>query len=459
MTTQKTQMSQKELLEAILYAISRLIESGKVFPVLGLQWGDEGKGKIADLVAILFDIIARFQGGGNAGHTINVNGKEYVFHQVPSAALIPGKTLLIGDGVSLNPHALKKEIEKLREAGIDLRGRLLIGTRAKLTLPTHCILDAANENALGKMKVGTTLKGIGPTYTDNTARKAVRVGDITMGDKYFKDRYYSLKNRHLEILQSLSFNIDGFKLDNLSLEEYEQEWLDSIEYLKQFEFVDCPTYITNALNEGKKVMAEGAQGSMLDKDYGSYPFVTSSNVIGGGVCTGLGIAPNLVSGGLGIFKAYCTRVGTGPFPTERLDETGNVLRYNGHECGATTKRPRRCGWLDLPALKYAARYLNNVKGLFMMKSDVLDDFDIIKVATAYMHNGKKTEQLPYAACTETMEPVYTEFTGWKQKVTDGRIPPKLNHYVNFIEKYVGIPIIGMSIGPNRYDNIVLPTKV
>ena len=418
--------------------------------LLGLQWGDEGKGKVVDALTPNYDIVCRFQGGPNAGHTIEFGGKKFVLHNIPSGVLTPGCVNLIGNGVIIEPHILKGEIEGLRMAGFDLRDTLLIANRAHLILPTHRAIDAANEKALGKMKVGTTLKGIGPTYTDKTARKGLRIGDIASPD--FREKYENLKKAHLQQIAGLGFEMQGFQLDGLDFAEYEKLWFEGIEYLKQYQFVDGEYYINEALDAGKKVLAEGAQGSMLDVDFGSYPFVTSSNVIAAGVCSGLGVAPSRVGKVYGIFKAYCTRVGTGPFPTELFDETGESLRQNGHEFGATTGRPRRCGWLDLPALKYAVM-LSGVTDLMMMKSDVMDDFATLKVATAYRYNGQETKHLPFAACTETMEPIYTELPGWQQKI-EGSIPQKLEDYIKYIENYVGVPIKFVSYGPDRTQNIL-----
>ena len=419
----------------------------KIDILLGLQWGDEGKGKVVDALTPKYDIVARFQGGPNAGHTIKFEGKKFVLHNIPSGVLTPGCINVIGNGVIIEPNILKGEIEGLREAGFNLKDTLLISSRAHLILPTHRALDAANEKALGKMKIGSTLKGIGPTYTDKTARKGLRIGDINSTE--FKARYETLKAAHLQQIASLGFDMEGFQLDGVSFAEYEKLWFEGIEYLKQYTFIDSEYYLNEALDNGKKILAEGAQGSMLDVDFGSYPFVTSSNVIAAGVCSGLGIAPNRIGKVFGIFKAYCTRVGTGPFPTELFDATGDTLRQNGGEFGATTGRARRCGWLDLPALKYAVM-LSGVTDLMMMKSDVMDEFETIKVATAYRYNGKETKQLPFAACTETMEPVYTELPGWNQKITD-TIPQKLEDYIKFIEDYIGVPITFVSYGPDRKE--------
>ena len=417
--------------------------------LLGLQWGDEGKGKVVDALIPNYDIVCRFQGGPNAGHTIEFGGKKFVLHNIPSGVLTPGCVNLIGNGVIIEPHILKGEIEGLREAGFDLRDTLLIANRAHLILPTHRAMDAANEKALGKMKVGTTLKGIGPTYTDKTARKGLRIGDIASPD--FREKYENLKKAHLQQIAGLGFEMQGFQLDGLDFAEYEKLWFEGIEYLKQYQFIDSEYYLNEALDAGKKVLAEGAQGSMLDVDFGSYPFVTSSNVIAAGVCSGLGVAPSRIGKVFGIFKAYCTRVGTGPFPTELFDETGEKLRQNGHEFGATTGRPRRCGWLDLPALKYAVM-LSGVTDLMMMKSDVMDDFETLKVATAYRYNGQETKHLPFAACTESMEPVYIEIPGWQQHI-EGKIPQKLENYIRFIENYVGVPVKFVSYGPDRTQNV------
>ena len=417
--------------------------------LLGLQWGDEGKGKVVDALTPNYDIVARFQGGPNAGHTIKFGGKKFVLHNIPSGVLTPGCINIIGNGVIIEPHILKGEIEGLREAGFNLKDTLMISNRAHLILPTHRALDAANEKSLGKMKIGSTLKGIGPCYTDKTARKGLRIGDIASDQ--FRERYENLKKAHLQQIASLGFDMNGFQLDGVDFAEYEKLWFEGIEYLTQYQFIDSEYYINEALDAGKKVLAEGAQGSMLDVEFGSYPFVTSSNVIAAGVCSGLGIAPNRIGKVYGIFKAYCTRVGTGPFPTELFDETGETLRQNGHEFGATTGRPRRCGWLDLPALKYAVM-LSGVTDLMMMKSDVMDEFETLKVATAYRYNGQETKHLPFAACTETMEPVYTEIEGWQQKI-EGAIPEKLESYIRFIEDYVGVPITFVSYGPDRTESM------
>lgn len=422
----------------------------KIDLLLGLQWGDEGKGKVVDALTPNYDLVCRFQGGPNAGHTIEFDGKKFVLHTVPSGAFNEKCVNIIGNGVIIDAKILKDEIDGLMAAGVDLRSRLLISNKAHLILPTHRVLDAANEKALGKMKIGSTLKGIGPTYTDKTARRGLRAGAIFMPD--FIERYQKLKSQHLTTIKNLDFDINTVQLDGLSYEQYEKVWFEAVEFLKGFSFIESEYYINQCLQEGKSVLAEGAQGSMLDVDFGSYPFVTSSSVIAAGACSGLGVAPNKIGKVYGIFKAYCTRVGTGPFPTELFDETGEKLRAMGHEFGATTGRPRRTGWLDIPALKYACM-LSGVTDLMMMKSDVLNDIDEIKVCVGYDYNGKVIDYLPYNACTETLKPVLQTFKGWKQEIK-GSIPLELNTYIDFIEKSVGLPVRFVSYGPDRNANIL-----
>lgn len=422
----------------------------KIDLLLGLQWGDEGKGKVVDALTPNYDLVCRFQGGPNAGHTIEFDGKKFVLHTVPSGAFNEKCVNIIGNGVIIDAKILKDEIDGLMAAGVDLRSRLLISNKAHLILPTHRVLDAANEKALGKMKIGSTLKGIGPTYTDKTARRGLRAGDIFMPD--FIERYQKLKSQHLTTIKNLDFDINTVQLDGLSYEQYEKVWFEAVEFLKGFSFIESEYYINQCLQEGKSVLAEGAQGSMLDVDFGSYPFVTSSSVIAAGACSGLGVSPNKIGKVYGIFKAYCTRVGTGPFPTELFDETGEKLRAMGHEFGATTGRPRRTGWLDIPALKYACM-LSGVTDLMMMKSDVLNDIDEIKVCVGYDYNGKVIDYLPYNACTETLKPVLQTFKGWKQEIK-GSIPLELNTYIDFIEKSVGLPVRFVSYGPDRNANIL-----
>ncbi len=421
--------------------------SKKLDVVLGLQWGDEGKGKIVDVLASRYPAVARFQGGPNAGHSLHFDGKSFVVRSIPSGIFREGSTNVIGNGVVLDPVTFKEECENILKTGIDPKGKLVISRKAHLILPTHRLLDAAYEAAAGKGKIGSTLKGIGPTYTDKISRHGLRVGDILSPD--FRSLFAALKSRHLQLLNDLHFDFDPDK--------GEAEWMEAIEYLKQFKLVDCEFFVNGWLSEGKGMLAEGAQGSMLDVDYGSYPFVTSSSTTIGGVCTGLGVPPSRVGKVFGIFKAYCTRVGSGPFPTELNDETGETLRRVGHEFGAVTGRPRRCGWLDLVALKYAVM-VDGVTDLIMMKSDCLDDFDTIKVCTSYKvgPEGKETNELPYDI-TAGIEPVYTEFKGWKKDLTGVRtesgLPQEFKDYVKFMEDYLGVPISIISLGPDREATI------
>ena len=426
----------------------------KIDLLLGLQWGDEGKGKVVDALTPHYDIVARFQGGPNAGHTIEFDGKKFVLHTIPSGIFNEKCINVIGNGVIIDAKIFKDEIDKLAESGIDIRDRLLISNKSHLIIPTHRALDAANENALQKNKIGSTLKGIGPTYTDKTARRGLRIGDISAED--FKARYERLKNIHLDQIRNLNFDMDTLLLDGMAFDKYEEEWFKAIEFLKQFKFIESEYFLNKSLDEGKRVLAEGAQGTLLDVDFGSYPFVTSSSVIAAGACSGLGVAPSRIGRVFGIFKAYCTRVGTGPFPTELFDEVGEKLRKNGHEFGSTTGRARRTGWLDLPALKYAVM-LNGVTNLMMMKSDVMDDFEEIKAAVAYNYKNEKIDYLPFDACTQTMTPVLESFKGWNQKI-EKDIPRELNKYIEFIEDYVGVPITLVSYGPDRSECIERPAK-
>ena len=426
----------------------------KIDLLLGLQWGDEGKGKVVDALTPHYDIVARFQGGPNAGHTIEFDGKKFVLHTIPSGIFNEKCINVIGNGVIIDAKIFRDEINKLAENGIDIRERLLISNKAHMIIPTHRALDAANENALKKDKIGSTLKGIGPTYTDKTARRGIRIGDITSDD--FKTRYERLKNIHLDQIRNLDFDMSTLTLDNMSFEQYEKEWFMAVDFLKQFKFIESEYFINKSLDEGKRILAEGAQGTLLDVDFGSYPFVTSSSAIAAGACSGLGVAPSRIGKVFGIFKAYCTRVGTGPFPTELFDEVGEKLRKNGHEFGSTTGRARRTGWLDLPALKYSVM-LNGVTNLMMMKSDVMDDFEEIKVATAYSYKNEEIDYLPFDACTQTMTPVLESFKGWNQKI-ENDIPRELNDYIEFIERYVGVPITLVSYGPDRSEVIERPAK-
>ena len=417
----------------------------KVDVLLGLQWGDEGKGKIVDVLTPNYDIVTRFQGGPNAGHTLEFNHQKYVLRSVPSGIFQGEKINIIGNGVVLDPTLFKAEAEALAKSGHDITKRLLISKKAHLILPTHRLLDAAYEAAKGASKVGTTGKGIGPTYTDKVSRNGLRVGNILSA---FKNKYDTLIARHKQILQSLNFEY--------TLEQLEKEWFEGIEYLKQFTFIDSEYEINRYLKEGKSILAEGAQGSMLDVDFGSYPFVTSSNTVCAGACTGLGIAPHKIGDVYGIFKAYCTRVGSGPFPTELHDEIGEKIGQIGHEFGAVTGRKRRCGWIDLVALKYTVM-INGVTQLIMMKSDVLDSFDTIKACVAYRIDGKETTRFPFETNTE-IEPVYVEMKGWNTDMTqmqsESEFPKEFKDYIHFLEKELEVPIKIVSIGPDRAQTII-----
>ncbi len=427
----------------------------KIDVLLGLQWGDEGKGKIVDVLTPRYDIIARFQGGPNAGHTLEIGGDRHVLHTIPSGIFHPDKINIIGNGVIVDPYILSRELEKLRSKGVDARINLRISKRSHLILPTHRMLDAAYEQALGKGKIGSTLKGIGPCYTDKTARYGLRFGDMLAAD--FIDRYKSLKERHMRILESYNFDMDSQLLDQMSFSEYEKNWFSSIEELKGYELIDSELYINKALSEGKRVLAEGAQGSLLDVDFGSYPFVTSSNTITAGVCSGLGVPPTSIGKVFGVFKAYCTRVGSGPFPTELTDETGEKLRQNGREFGSTTGRPRRCGWLDLPALKYAIM-LNGVTDLVMMKADVMNDFSEVNICTAYELDGQDIPDLTFETLSRPVTPMYNKFKGWESSLEGlgnfGVLPDCLAEYIRFIEKTVKLPVEILSVGPGRDQTII-----
>ncbi len=417
----------------------------KVDVVLGLQWGDEGKGKIVDVLAASYPIVARFQGGPNAGHSLHFEGKKFVLHSVPSGVFRKGAVNVIGNGVVIDPIIFKHECEEIEAMGVPVRERVMISKKAHLILPTHRIIDAASEASKGKSKIGSTLKGIGPTYMDKTGRNGLRVGDILTED--FTERFTSLKNKHKVFLKQYDFEYNA--------EEHEAEWLEAIEYMRSFNLIDGEYVVNKFLADNKKILAEGAQGSMLDIDFGSYPFVTSSSTTCAGACIGLGVAPGKIGSVYGIFKAYCTRVGSGPFPTELNDATGEELRQKGFEFGATTGRPRRTGWLDLVALKYAIM-LSGVTNLIMMKADVLDTFDTIKVATAYKVNGVETNQVPYDTYAE-VEPVYKEFKGWKKDLTgikkEEELPFEFMNYVRFIEKELGVPVSMISLGPDREQTI------
>jgi adenylosuccinate synthase len=417
----------------------------KLDVVLGLQWGDEGKGKIVDVLAGQYPVVARFQGGPNAGHSLHFEGKGFVLRSIPSGIFRKDAINIVGNGVVLDPITFKGECENIAKTGVPVKDRIVIAKKAHLILPTHRLLDAANEAAMGKGKIGSTLKGIGPTYTDKISRNGLRVGDILAPD--FKARFEKLKNRHVRQLEQLGYECDP--------NAEEAAFMEAVEYLKEFRLIDCEYYVNETLKT-KTMLAEGAQGSMLDVDYGSYPFVTSSSTICAGACTGLGVAPSQIGHVFGIFKAYCTRVGSGPFPTELFDETGERLRKLGNEFGAVTGRPRRCGWLDLVALKYTVM-LNGVTDLIMMKSDCLDDFDTIKVCTSYKMDGQETSQVPFDTYAE-IEPVYTEFKGWKADLTGCRkeeeLPSEFKDYIRFMEEYLGVPIKIISLGPDREATIM-----
>lgn len=417
--------------------------------LLGLQWGDEGKGKIVDVLTPKYNVIARFQGGPNAGHTLIFEGKKHVLHTIPSGIFREDTLNVVGNGVVIDPVIFKREIDALVERGIDPTKSLVISRKAHLIMPTHGLLDAASEQAKGKAKIGSTLKGIGPTYMDKTGRNGLRVGDLE--SPHFKERYNALREKHIRMLKQYP----EYEYD---LSQYEGAWLDAVENLKNFKLIDSEHVLNNALKDGQGILAEGAQGTMLDIDFGTYPFVTSSNTITAGACTGMGVPPNKIGEVFGIFKAYCTRVGSGPFPTELLEETGEKLREAGMEFGATTGRPRRCGWLDLPQLKYAVM-VNGVTQLCMMKADVLGEFDEIQVCTHYMHNGEKIDYLPYGINPDEVQPVYEKFEGWPGDLTGLRnvadIPASLLAYVKMIEEEVGVKVSILSVGPDREQTLIL----
>ena len=414
--------------------------------LLGLQWGDEGKGKIVDVLTQGYDVIARFQGGPNAGHTLEFDGIKHVLHTIPSGIFHKGALNVVGNGVVIDPVIFCRELDGLKNRAVAYTERLLLSRKAHLILPTHRFLDAASEQAKGKKKIGSTLKGIGPTYMDKTGRNGLRLGDIELED--FHDRYTSLRNKHVDMLKHFDYEYE--------LEEAEAEWFEGIENLKKLRLIDSEQYMFDSIQSGKKVLAEGAQGSLLDIDFGTYPFVTSSNTITAGACTGLGIAPNRIGKVFGIFKAYCTRVGSGPFPTELEDDLGERMRVAGNEFGSTTGRPRRCGWLDLPALKYAIN-VNGVTELMMMKADVLSGFDTLKVCTKYAYRGEEISHLPYSLDEDLITPIYEEIEGWHEDLTGvsdiNNLPPALNKYIEFIEKECGVPVSLVSVGPDRTQTL------
>lgn len=416
--------------------------------LLGLQWGDEGKGKIVDVLTKNYDIIARFQGGPNAGHTLEFDGIKHVLHTIPSGIFHKNATNIVGNGVVIDPVIFKKELDALKKFNLDIKSILLISRKAHLILPTHRLLDAASEASKGKAKIGSTLKGIGPTYMDKTGRNGMRIGDLELDN--WKEKYRALANKHEAM-------IDFYNVDiQYDLKELEEQFCNAVEELKQLTFIDSEEYLYQAQKQGKKILAEGAQGSLLDIDFGTYPYVTSSNTTAAGACTGLGVAPNQIGDVKGIFKAYATRVGSGPFPTELFDEVGETMGRVGNEFGATTGRPRRCGWLDLVALKYAVR-VNGVTELMMMKGDVLSGFKTLKVATSYTYKGKEIMHLPYNIEAENVSPVYKEMEGWAEDLTQmtkvEEFPKALNNYIDFLEKELEVPIKIVSVGPDRTQTI------
>lgn len=419
----------------------------KIDVLLGLQWGDEGKGKLIDVLAPDYDVIARFQGGPNAGHTLEFDGIKHVLHTIPSGIFREGKMNIIGNGVVIDPMVFKKEVDALLKLGVDVKKKLWVSRKAHLILPTHRHLDAASEAMKGKTKIGSTLKGIGPAYMDKTGRNGIRVGDVERTD--FKEAVDVLLKKHTELLSF--YNHPGATAEEMSL------WMESIETLKQMTLIDTEYEINQLIADGKRILAEGAQGSLLDIDFGSYPYVTSSNTVTAGACTGLGISPAIIGKVYGVFKAYCTRVGSGPFPTELEDETGDRMRKNGNEFGSTTGRPRRCGWLDLPALKYAVM-LNGVTQLIMMKPDVLSGFDELKVCTQYYVNGKLQKRIPYNIVNEIPKPEYISCKGWSNDISKlkaySEIPSELHHYIELIEKEMQVPVTVVSVGPDRTQTLI-----
>ena len=422
----------------------------KIDMILGLQWGDEGKGKIVDVLTKDYDIIARFQGGPNAGHTLIFDGIKHVLHTIPSGIFHKNKINVVGNGVVIDPVIFKNEIEKLKEVGVDLKNKLYISKKAHLILPTHRLIDQASELSKGAKKIGSTLKGIGPTYMDKTGRNGLRIGDLDEDDWILK--YENLKNKHLDLIKNFNVKID------FDIEELSNIFFDSIDYIKQVKFIDSEHFFNESLKNGKKIIAEGAQGSLLDIDFGTYPFVTSSTTTAAGACTGLGIAPNKINDVIGIFKAYTTRVGSGPFPTELHDDVGKRIAQVGKEFGATTGRPRRCGWLDLVALKHSI-IINGVTKLAIMKGDVLSGVKKIKICTKYKYRGELIDHLPFSLESKNLDPIYEEFDGWDDDITDLNNPKNLPNtfinYINFIEKQVGLKIKIISVGPDRKQTIIV----
>jgi adenylosuccinate synthase len=416
--------------------------------LLGLQWGDEGKGKIVDVLTKNYDIIARFQGGPNAGHTLEFDGIKHVLHTIPSGIFHDNAINVVGNGVVIDPVIFKKELDNLKKFDLDIKSKLLISRKAHLILPTHRLLDAASEASKGKAKIGSTLKGIGPTYMDKTGRNGMRIGDLELDN--WKDKYRALADKHETMIDFHNVDIQ------YDLLELETDFFNAIRELKELTFIDSEEYLYQAQKSGKKILAEGAQGSLLDIDFGTYPYVTSSNTTAAGACTGLGVPPGNIGGVFGIFKAYTTRVGSGPFPTELMDEVGETMGRVGNEFGATTGRPRRCGWLDLVALKYAVR-INGVSELMMMKADVLSGFKKVKICIAYRYKGEKVSHLPYNIEAENVTPIYKEMKGWEEDLTkmtkSGQLPETLNEYIHYLEAELEIPIRIVSVGPDRKQTI------
>lgn len=426
----------------------------KIDVLLGLQWGDEGKGKIVDVLTPRYDIIARFQGGPNAGHTLEFNGIKHVLHIIPSGIFHKEKQNVIGNGVLIEPYIFEKEILALREKGVDVKENLFVSKKAHLILPSHRMLDAANETYKGVSKIGSTLKGIGPTYTDKIARLGLRVGDVNSKD--WSKKYIALKDSHLRLLNSLGFTYNSFQIDGLNFDDYERKWLRALDTLAKINLIDSEYFLNEALKDGKKILAEGAQGSMLDIDFGSYPFVTSSNTITAGVCSGLGVSPSKIGNVFGVCKAYCTRVGSGPFPTELFDKDGDKMRDVGREFGSTTGRPRRCGWMDIPALNYACM-LNGVTHLILMKIDVLNAFKEIKMCLNYSIDGVETNKIPYDLNSVEISPVLKNYEGWKKNLeeidTYDKLPSQVKLYIDTIEEITGVPVAFISTSPDRKDTI------
>ncbi|MBO6118221.1 MAG: adenylosuccinate synthase [Bacteroidales bacterium] len=422
--------------------------------LLGLQWGDEGKGKVVDYLTPQYDIIARFNGGPNAGHTLEFNGFKHVLRTIPSGICHKDKINIIGNGVLIEANIFMDEIKGLEDKGFAPKDNLFISRKAHLILPTHRLMDAANEKAKGDRKIGSTLKGIGPAYTDKIARTGLRIGDLFAQD--FQTKYENIKNSHIRAVKSLGYSVDEFKIEDKTLEQYEKLWLDAAQQLKQLHIIDTEYYVNEALRQGKKILAEGAQGTMLDIDFGSYPFVTSSSTVTAGVCSGLGVAPQNIGRVFGIAKAYCTRVGQGPFPTELFDQTGDMLCEQGHEFGSVTGRKRRCGWLDMPALKYASM-IDGVTDIMLMKIDVMDNFETVKICTEYEIDGNKTEKLPFSL-EEKITPVFKEYKGWMQNVKSVKrfedLPVNMQDYIRAIEQMTQLPVTMVSVSPDREDTII-----